>query len=58
MTIKPDYAAQAFNLDFGDEAPYAFGFLEGNKRINDEIFKRAIERAKLKRKDTLLQRQP
>lgn len=46
MSDKYNYAAQAIDLDFGGETPYAFGHLAGNKRLNDEIFRRAIERAR------------
>lgn len=35
-------------MDFGEEAPYAFGYLPINAELNKEIFARAIERAKQK----------
>lgn len=33
-------------LDFGDEVPYAFGWLPINAELNKAIFERAVERAK------------
>jgi hypothetical protein len=32
-------------LDFGGEVYHAFGWLPENKRLNDEIYKRAVARA-------------
>lgn len=32
-------------LDFGGEVYYAFGWLPENKRLNDEIYRRAVDRA-------------
>lgn len=46
MSDKPNYAAQTIKADFGDEVPYAFDYLPINKRLNDEMFARAVERAK------------
>ncbi len=33
-------------VDFGDEAPYAFGYLPINAKLNAEIYARAVQRAK------------
>lgn len=39
---------QLVPMDFGDEVLYGFGYLPENKKLNDEIYKRAIERARRK----------
>ena len=49
MNNQANYEAQIIDFDYGDEVPSAFGYTEGNKRLNDEMLKRAIERAKLKK---------
>lgn len=36
-------------LDFGGEVYYAFDYLPENKRRNEEIYKRAVERAAVPR---------
>lgn len=51
MTLgyEQQLAAQAVELDYGDEVPYAFGYLPENARLNEEMYRRAVERARRKR---------
>lgn len=43
---RDQLANQVVKMDFGNEVPYAFGYLPENAKLNAEIFKRAIDRAK------------
>lgn len=51
MSQQQNLAAQAIELDFGGEVPYAFDYLPENNRLNREMFARAAERARRKKEE-------
>jgi hypothetical protein len=51
-----DYSQQVTLLpsDFGGEVLYAFDFLPENKRLNNEIYARAMERRRIRIQQSVL----